>query len=151
MHLLCNPFPRFESPAALKLTKPIHVLGIGSPFGSDTLGWDVIDELAKHETGFVLHKLLNPMLELLPAINGAGSVIVVDMVVGGGEDEFFFDHYSKWQPKGKLFSSHGLGVMEALKVAENLGELPGRCFVFGVSDRTELNNIFCRISAFLSV
>lgn len=118
----------------MNLPKPIHVLGVGSPFGNDTFGWDFVDELADRNTHLILHKLLNPMAELLRAIEGAGSVVVVDAVRGADQGEIFFDHYSKWQPRNEWSCSHGVGVMEALQVARNLGELPEQCYVFAVAE-----------------
>ena len=115
---------------AQSFSKPIHVLGIGSPFGADSFGWDMIDELKKHDTDLVLHKLLNPITEIMPAIAGAGSVIVVDALVGGEEGVTFFDHYSNWLPKDNKNSSHGIGIIEALQLANQLGELAEGCYVY---------------------
>ncbi|MDH5301943.1 MAG: hypothetical protein OEW58_11335 [Gammaproteobacteria bacterium] len=116
----------------MSLSAPIHVLGVGSIYGNDTFGWKLIDELAKRDSGYVLHKLINPMVELIPAIRGAGAVIVVDFL-SGAEDEIYFDHYSRWQPKGERFSSHGLGIVESLQVAHHLGVLPEDCFVYAAA------------------
>ena len=72
---------------------------------------------------------------LLAAIEGAGAVYLVDACVAGGKpgDLHRFDAAAGPLPSNTFgFSSHGLGLAEALELARALGQLPPRCVVYAI-------------------
>jgi hydrogenase maturation protease len=107
------------------------VVGIGSPYGDDRVGWEVVAAL---DAALRLDPPLEPVRTcacdrpgagLVGLLRGAQRVIVVDAArvpgcAPGG---------LRWlQPPevaaGTAASSHGFGVGQALALAQALGELP---------------------------
>ena len=125
----------------------IRILGVGSPSGDDQAGWLVIDALSNSglRTGGDLHieKLDRPGVSLIPLLAQADWVILIDAMVSSalpkapGESRAragqirHFDKQS-WPDYHHGLSSHGLGVLESLSLARELGELPARMDVYGI-------------------
>lgn len=125
----------------------IRILGIGSPSGDDQAGWLVIDALSNSglRTGDDLHieKLDRPGASLIPLLAQADWVILIDAMVSQplpnkpGESRVqagqirHFDGQS-WPDYRHGLSSHGLGVIESLSLARELGEFPARMDVYGI-------------------
>ena len=112
-----------------------RVIGIGSPFGADQLGWLALD---------VLRQRL-PMLssvELLPCrfpaelpnlLTGCSRAILLDALQGGftpGSLQRFA--LAELPQSGLGVSSHGMDVAAALQLAKVLGSLPQRLIVLGI-------------------
>lgn len=116
------------------------ILGIGSPFGNDSLGWQVVDALvergvqqmlAPHEVR--LEKADRPGLLLLERMRGTDCVILIDALLGGGMSGRVHRLGVSDLARGDLrLSGHDLGVAEALALGEALGELPGQLWVLGI-------------------
>lgn len=116
------------------------MLGIGSPFGEDSLGWQAIDgliglglpeRLASHEV--VLEKADRPGVLLLEHMRGMDAVFLIDALVGGGEPgRLHCLGLDELAQEERLLSGHGLGVAEALALGEALGDLPGQVLVLGI-------------------
>jgi hydrogenase maturation protease len=125
----------------------IRILGIGSPSGDDQAGWLVIDALSNSglRAGGDLHfeKLDRPGASLIPLLVQADWVILIDAMVsqplsdtlgesrGQAGQIRHFDGQS-WPDYRHGLSSHGLGVIESLSLARELGELPARMDVYGI-------------------
>jgi hydrogenase maturation protease len=113
----------------------VHVFGIGSPAGDDQAGWLVVDAL--HASGdadaFVLARLDRPGAGLIPRLQAAEHVILIDAMQGGGAAGSIrhFDR-SDWPAYAGGLSSHGFGVLAALALARELGALPPRLDLYGI-------------------
>lgn len=119
----------------------LKVIGIGSPFGDDQVGFLLIDELRQSEQ---LHSYLNSELELLavdrPGANllslfeKAERVIIIDAVVSGAG----LGQLHRWPDSTALescdsfLSSHGFGLAQALTLGRQLALLPEQLLVLGV-------------------
>jgi len=139
----------------------ILVAGIGSPFGADQLGWQVIDALQDHaqnDTGLTrckFSKLDRPGAGLVDTLQGYQRVIMIDAVQAG-------------KPRGTLvqldaeqiseqssgLSSHNFGVAEAIALARAMGVLPEDIVLFGLDagdnpdvpfDTDEADKLFNRV------
>lgn len=120
----------------------IRVLGIGSPSGDDQAGWLVADALLKSEslqqTGVTIEKLDRPGVSLIPLLAQTDWVILIDAMqchsvqscVEPGQVHHF--DASSWPDYRHGLSSHGLGVIESLTLARELGEWPDRFDLFGI-------------------
>jgi len=116
------------------------ILGIGSPFGQDSLGWQAIDgliargleqRLAPHEV--LLEKADRPGALLLDYMRGMDVAILIDALVGGVDPGRVHPLTVGEIAQGDLaLSGHDLGVAEALALGDALGDLPEQVLVLGV-------------------
>lgn len=117
----------------------VLIAGIGSPFGADQLGWQVIDALQNNAqaSGVLAHcdfsKLDRPGSGLLEHFQGYARVVLIDAVQAG-------------KPRGTLvqcdaeqiseqvsgLSSHNFGVAEAVALARAMSQLPRELVLFGL-------------------
>lgn len=114
----------------------IRIFGIGSPLGDDQAGWLTIDALLARGMGgdeMVIEKLDRPGANLIPLLDDAGWVILVDAMRSGNQPGCIkrFDARD-WPAYGRGLSSHGLGVLDALLLARALGGLPPRLDLYGI-------------------
>ncbi|NDP47253.1 MAG: hydrogenase maturation protease [Sulfuriferula multivorans] len=115
----------------------VRVLGIGSPSGDDQAGWLTVDALLSkcvlsgHE--LVIEKLDRPGASLIPKMENASWVILVDAMQSTGQvgQVQRFDQ-TDWAGYCQGLSSHGFGVLAALSLAHELGCLPHRLDVYGI-------------------
>ena len=103
------------------------VVGIGSPHGDDQLGWLVIDGLpARLPAGIAMHKARGG-IELLEYLAGQDLGLIIDAVAPSGHPgrirlfTWPCPELSASSPAG----THDLGLLEALQMAEAMGQLPG--------------------------
>ncbi|MEN8176723.1 MAG: hydrogenase maturation protease, partial [Pseudomonadota bacterium] len=117
------------------------VLGIGSPFGADRVGWEVIERLretAAREPGLfvdvVLESADRPGIGLLEKLRGFERVILVDAVMGAEAPGTLYRVNAEdlLRTSGPL-SSHELGVADALALAATTGDLPRDLVIMGVA------------------
>jgi hydrogenase maturation protease len=114
----------------------VRIVGLGSPFGDDRLGWDAIDALqALHATGGAeLHRIATPSNELLPLLQGARRVILVDAVANGEPPGRLVRCGSDALRRGRGgVSSHGVSVDTVLDLAEVLEQLPDELLLIGLA------------------
>ena len=115
----------------------VRILGIGSPSGDDQAGWLTIDALraagVRCDAGTVIEKLDRPGASLIPLLDKAAWVILVDAMQGSGPAGRIqrFDQ-KDWAQYAKGVSSHGFGVLDALSLARELGSLPARIDLYGI-------------------
>jgi hydrogenase maturation protease len=118
---------------------PLRVIGIGSPFGGDTIGWQAIerlrDEAELFPHGTELRALDRPGSTLIPLLETSRFVILIDAMQSGHSpgtvqrlqlNDLITDAE---QP-----SSHSLGVAEALALAEALNVLPEKLLIYGIEE-----------------
>jgi len=106
----------------------LRVIGIGSPFGDDAVGWRVIELLrGRLVSGVELLALDRPGPGLVTALEGVEHAVIIDAIRSGGSagdlHRIAFEALA-WAPDSP--SSHGFGVAHALRLAAALGSLPPR-------------------------
>ena len=117
----------------------VVVLGIGSPFGDDRVGWEAIERLRGQGVAARFPEVCfetadRPGSVLLAALDGVDAAILIDAVEGGlrpGEIVHLADEAVDAQAEN-LLSSHGLGVGSALQLGRALGKLPPKLLFYGV-------------------
>jgi hydrogenase maturation protease len=116
----------------------VRILGIGSPSGDDQAGWLVVDALLASGMcaageGILIQKLDRPGAGLIPLMDGASRVILIDAMQSndpiGRIQRFDADD---WPAYSKGLSSHGFGVLDAVALAQALGKLPPRMDLYGI-------------------
>ncbi len=119
----------------------VCIIGVGSPIGSDSVGWDAIDKLerigflAKLPVGkVILEKLDRPGVGLLQYMRGADLAIIIDALVSTKEPGSVVALRSDEivQQEG-LLSGHGLGVADAIALGYVLGDLPEHLLLLGIT------------------
>ena len=121
-------------------SRRVVVAAVGSAFrGDDGAGPAVLDRVGELKGVDMLGALASP-LDLLGAWDGADLAIVVDAVHGidapGGVCVIDVDMVSAREVSGRTRScgsSHGLGVIDALRIAGALGTAPVRVVLVGVA------------------
>lgn len=120
--------------------KPVSIIGIGSPFGVDRLGWDAVYQLKEYlikqaidceSISFVT--LDRPGISLIDYMDGIDNVILIDALNAGGKPgralRLKFDQID---PTQSLNSTHGFGVAETLSLARILNRLPDKLVLIGM-------------------
>ena len=112
----------------------LRVLGIGSPAGDDQAGWLTVDALlAAGLDGIHVEKLDRPGANLIPLLQNASRVILIDaMQDSGGVGEIQRFDEKDWPAYSGGLSSHGFGVLAALTLARELDGLPPRLDLYGI-------------------
>lgn len=115
----------------------VRILGIGSPSGDDQAGWLVVDALLARGVqaggGIVLAKLDRPGANLIPLLDGAAWVILIDAMQSiGSVGRIRHFGMEDWPAYSRGLSSHGFGVLDALSLARELGSLPSRLDLYGI-------------------
>lgn len=121
----------------------VVILGIGSPFGADRLGWEVAD-LLRHSpvlaragaSTLAIYSLDRPGPALLNYLSNARVGVLVDAICSTVHppsqilrlEESGIAHVLK----GEL-SSHGVGVADTLALGRALGMLPDRVLLYGIN------------------
>lgn len=118
----------------------LRVLGIGSPFGDDQLGWEVIKLLQQKPSlyPFMPHQLQlrccdRPGIHLLELMRDASSVFLIDAVKTGAAMGSL--HYLKNEEISQIasnLSTHALGIAEAMAMGAALQELPSSVVLYGI-------------------
>ena len=110
------------------------VIGIGSPFGADRLGWLAIEALRQRKIAQDV-----PLLQcrqpaaLTNMLQGYERVILLDALIAGYELGSVVQCYlPNLLANASKLSSHGIGVDQALKLAQVLGFLPKDVLVLGL-------------------
>ena len=152
--------------------KPITIIGIGSPHGTDQIGWQAIESLKndralKTLTGDAI-KILSldrPGMALLTYLDGADYVIIIDAVEGGAAGRIIELQMNDLLNHSINLSSHNAGVAEALAMGSALNTLPDKLDIIGVdvgdvatNDSQELLNfkqlkqlVFSHIQSYLNL
>ncbi len=112
----------------------MRILGIGSPSGDDQAGWLTVDALlAAGLDGIEVVKLDRPGANLIPLLESRRPGHPGRRHAGprpAGEIQRF--DQQDWPGYGHGLSSHGFGVLAALRLARELGSLPPRLELYGI-------------------
>jgi hydrogenase maturation protease len=112
----------------------IRVIGLGSPFGDDQVGWRVIELLeGRLPQEIDLVALDRPGAALINWMQEIDHLILVDAVSSGAMPGALIkiDPAQLETSVGRL-SSHDLALSATLRLAMSLGCLPARTDIYGV-------------------
>ncbi|MGM0595120.1 MAG: hydrogenase maturation protease [Pseudomonadota bacterium] len=116
------------------------ILGVGSPVAGDEAGMVAVERLRTAGlslAGPVVWRVLErPGVSLLEAWRGAAQVVLIDALQTDtpGEPVRRIEP-ALLQAEAGALSVHSAGVAEALALAEVLGELPSRLWIYGIDSR----------------
>ena len=113
-------------------SRPTKIIGIGSPFGSDKTGWQLIEALRlnipvlnNEQQQFELISLDRPGMQLIEYLKDTDRVIIIDAIKMDNSDKKLIKLYpDNLDSSFELISGHGLGLEESLLLAKQLGPLP---------------------------
>ena len=116
------------------------IIGIGSPFHDDRLGWEVIQLLQQQPSlqRYSVQQLQilcvdRPGFHLLELMHDAEMVFLIDAVQSSsvpGTIHCF--EQGDLQAMSSGYSSHALGVAEVITLGEVLNRLPRRVVLYGI-------------------
>lgn len=119
------------------MTAKILIVGIGNRYrGDDGLGCFIVDELKKqvtHDVEVIEHN--GDPASLIDLWQGRSQVILIDAVSSGAEIGTI--HYVDLRQQAlpdtfQRYSTHALGVAEAVELARVLGKLPPYIIFWGI-------------------
>ena len=121
----------------------LRILGIGSPFGDDQLGWEVIKILQQrpalsHFTPEKLHIACcdRPGMHLLELMRQTKTVFLIDAVkTGAAIGTLHCFQNEEIESVSDSLSTHALGVAEAMKMGAILHTLPKTVILYGIEIR----------------
>ncbi|MBR9828988.1 MAG: hydrogenase maturation protease [Oceanospirillales bacterium] len=111
------------------------IIGIGSPFGDDQAGWQVIEHLQRMDLPpeVQLLSLDRPGPALIEQMQGYSSVILIDAVRTDQYPPGACLELTPEQLSGlDSLSTHGFGLAVVLRLASTLAQLPTRLRLFGL-------------------
>lgn len=123
----------------------VRVIGIGSPFGNDSIGWQVIEKLKQqHMLTTLLPERIDlieadrPGINLIQMLQGARFVILVDAILDTSQHGAVVrvSTHQLINARNSL-SSHGLDVASAIALADKLQVLPEKLLIIGLSVHNE--------------
>jgi hydrogenase maturation protease len=117
----------------------VRVIGVGSPFGDDWVGWELAERLRASEALAPWRDRVSVSLQdrpgaaLLQAWRGGGMVILLDAVRSGAAPGTVH-RFSAAELVGRprQLSTHGFGVADAVQLAATLDALPESLLFIGV-------------------
>ncbi len=136
------------------MIKNIYIIGVGSAFGADQVGWLVIDALqqkavSKAMSAAAIHLLKydRPDFSVLSSIQSADYLFIIDAVVTGNKPtgsimEFNLAEFTQVK---KHVSTHGFNIAEILAMGGVLSSLPENIICYGVEILPD--NKFARLSS----
>lgn len=125
----------------------LRVLGVGSPFGDDQLGWEVIKLLQQKPS---LHRYLpeelqlryydRPGLYLFELMQDTHAVFLIDAIKTGADIGTIHCFKNKAiEHLGKTLSTHNIGIAEAMSLGSELNLLPEDVILYGL----EIDEVQC--------
>jgi len=118
----------------------IKVLGIGSPFGDDQVGWKVTDALKQQISMHanivpfvIIENHDRPGVRLIELMSGASTVFIIDAIKSNSEIGTIhrFKNNDICELENRL-STHDMGVSEALQLGSALNALPDNIILYGI-------------------
>ncbi|MGX2029996.1 hydrogenase maturation protease [Methylocaldum gracile] len=116
---------------------PVRVLGLGSPFGDDRLGWITVENLMLSDgfralpEGLVSAEVCAPVgNHLLDAMRGASLAILIDAAQSGSAPGSVRRLDAQQIEDGsEPCSSHGFGLSATLALGRALNDLPDKVII----------------------
>lgn len=112
----------------------VHLIGVGTGHGDDAAGLAVAEALAALPLppGVAVHRCARPLPDLLDALEGADAAVIVDAARTGAVPGRVRRIPREDLARLPSASSHGLGLAQALRLAEALGRAPARVELLAV-------------------
>ena len=109
------------------------VVGVGSPHGDDAIGFHIVQRLEELKIPGVCCVTAKEPLQILTNLEGPQRLWVVE-ASRGGKPAGTLTRFEWPMDLGEvqLASTHAVGLIDALRLAENLGRLPAHSVVYGV-------------------
>ena len=117
------------------MSRPVRVIGVGSPHGDDAVAWAVIAQARARDwpPGVEFHQVDGGQ-RLLELLDGRGTLFLIDALAPTGSPGVV--RRFVWPaPQLEVLrsgSTHDLRPAEALGLADSLGLLPSRVVVWGI-------------------
>lgn len=115
------------------------IVGIGSDYGDDRLGWHVAQRLESRVGPNVMIRTARTPIQILAWLGGVSRVLIIDACHGDGP--LGRVHCWRWPDvpceSGMFASTHDLGLVDVLKLAGELGNLPPVTVLFAATIRGE--------------
>lgn len=116
---------------------PVRVLGLGSPFGDDRLGWIAVENLMVSDgfralpDGLVSAQICDPVANnLLDAMRGANLAILIDAAQSGAAPGTIRRFEAQQiEDRTEPYSSHGFGLSATMALGRALNDLPGKVII----------------------
>lgn len=110
------------------------VAGFGSPHGDDQAGWQVVTVLGRRPNVPARLVKITEGTQLIDELEGCDRLIVVDACRGGSRVGAITR--LEWpDPRVRQYhnhSTHGIGLCNALELAERLGRMPPNVEILGI-------------------
>lgn len=117
----------------------LQVLGIGSPFGDDQLGWEVVALLQEQTLSRFTKEQLHiaccdrPGMYLLELMRPAQTVFLIDAIrTGAAIGTLHCFQNEAIESIDGAFSTHAFGIAAALKMGASLQMLPKQIRLYGI-------------------
>jgi len=113
------------------------IIGLGTDTGGDDAAGLLVARRLR-ELGVEAQDYSGEVLGLLDLWEGADSVILIDAMRSGrpaGTVCVFDPRQAPFGSEAFPVSTHGLGLFDALALAEELGRLPRRVVIYGIEGR----------------
>jgi hydrogenase maturation protease len=118
-----------------------RVIGVGSPFGDDRAGWEVVAalETALHSAGAPpprvdIRACDRPGAALVQLLAGVQHAVIIDVTLAAASRAGSVRWLGEREIEARrAVSSHGFGLAEALALARALGDAPSRVSVLAIA------------------
>jgi hydrogenase maturation protease len=117
-----------------KFGSNVTVAGFGSPHGDDQAGWQVVASLQRRTDLTARLVKITEGTQLIDELVGCRRLIVVDACRGGPQIGAI-TRFEWPDPRIRQYhnhSTHGVGLCNALQLAERLGRMPPNVEIFGI-------------------
>lgn len=122
----------------------VAIFGVGSPFGDDQAGWAAAQAIRDSDwvrglRALHVECLDRPGAALIGKLHGISAAVVIDAMRSGAlpGSVHVLRHEEIDTVSRPAASSHGFGLVQALALAEALGELPAALTLIGIEAGTE--------------
>ncbi len=117
----------------------IKVLGIGSPFGEDQVGWSVAQSLITKCSHLPVTIEIHdrPGIRLIELMNGATTVFLIDAIKSNDKiGTIHRFHNNEILTLENQLSTHNIGIAQALELGKALKALPDNIILYGITIHT---------------
>lgn len=117
-------------------TEPLTVIGLGSPFGDDQVGWWIAERLRQRVPPSIARVLIRdrPGTSVLEEIAGGPAAMLIDAAhTGAAAGTIQCLSPAEIEPRAGVWSSHDMRLGESLCLGRALGILPADLRLYLVS------------------
>ena len=111
------------------------LVGIGSPFGEDRLGWLVVGQIERRGVASARIRCARAPADLLDWLEGVDKLVVCDACHDGGPTGSWrrFDWPTTSLDDVAFSGTHDMSLAATLALAEQLGVLPKQTTIWGLT------------------